>query len=408
MPHNLYLHSSLVQTRKFGKSVKSIKNALKFNLIDSVVALNLAFFVNAAILILAAATFYKAGLYQVAEIQDAYKLLEPLLGSHWAPVLFAVALIAAGQSSTITGTLAGQIIMEGFINFRIQPWVRRMITRTLAILPAIFVILIYGTAYTGKLLIFSQVVLSLQLGFAVIPLIHFVSNQKLMGNFAIATPTKIAAWLIASIIIVLNALLVVNELQTWITAGFLSPLSIILIFIFLTAVAFLLFYITFMPFIKPLHSKKLKLHYREDIEPAFDQPEYKRIAIALDFSGVDFEVLKHALALGKPDSKYLLIHIVESAPALYYGKQTADYETFKDKEVLERYAQKIRQLGYDVRIKIGYGNPKVQIPKIVNDFNADVLVFGSHGHKLLKDLLFGTTINSVRHKLSIPVLVVRH
>jgi len=408
MPHNLYLHSSLVQTRKFGKSVKSIKNALKFNFIDSIIALNLAFFVNAAILILAAATFYKAGLFQVAEIQDAYKLLEPLLGSHWAPVLFAVALIAAGQSSTITGTLAGQIIMEGFINFRIQAWVRRMITRTLAILPAIFVILIYGTAYTGKLLIFSQVVLSLQLGFAVIPLIHFVSNKKLMSNFAISVKTKIAAWTIASVIIILNALLVINEIKDWLSAGLLSPLSIILIFLFLTAIAFLLFYITFRPIIKPLHSKKLKLHSQEDIEPVFDQPEYKRIAIALDFSGVDFDVLKHGLALGKPDSKYLLIHIVESAPALYYGKQTADYETFKDKEVLERYAQKIRQLGYDVSIKIGYGNPKIIIPKIVSDFDADVLVLGSHGHKLLKDLLFGTTINSVRHKLSIPVLVVRH
>jgi len=408
MPHNLYLHSSLVQTRNFGKSIKSIKNALKFNLIDSIVALNLAFFVNAAILILAAATFYKAGLYQVAEIQDAYKLLEPLLGSHWAPILFAIALIAAGQSSTITGTLAGQIIMEGFINFRIQPWVRRMITRTLAILPAIFVILIYGTAYTGKLLIFSQVVLSLQLGFAVIPLIHFVSNKNLMGNFAISLKTKIAAWLIAGIIIILNALLVINEIQTWLTAGLLSPVSIIIIFIVLTAVSFLLLYITFMPFITPLHSKKLKLHLREDIDPVFEQPEYKRIAIALDFSDIDFEVLKHGLALGKPDSKYLLIHVVESAPALYHGKKTADYETFKDEEVLERYAQKIRQLGYDVSIKIGYGNPKIIIPKIVSRFNADVLVLGSHGHKLLKDLLFGTTINSVRHKLSIPVLVVRH
>ncbi len=407
MPHNLYLHSSLVQTRKFGMSVKSIKEALKFNLIDSVVALNLAFFVNAAILILAAATFYKAGLYQVAEIQDAHKLLEPLLGSHWAPVLFAVALIAAGQSSTITGTLAGQIIMEGFINFRIQPWVRRMITRLLAILPAITVILIYGVAYTGKLLIFSQVVLSLQLGFAVIPLIHFVSDKQLLGSFAISLKTQIAAWIIAAVIIVLNSLLVINEIRSWLATDQIGLWTSILIFILLTAIIVLLLYITLAPWLKTPAIKSLKVHAKDDIDPSFQPPEYRRIAIALDFSTIDHKVLQHALALGKPQSKYLLIHIVESAPAIYHGQETADYETIKDEEVLERYAEKIRQLGFDVDTEIGFGNPKIAIPQIVTEYQADVLVFGSHGHKLLKDLLFGTTINTVRHKLNIPILVVR-
>jgi manganese transport protein len=406
MPHNLYLHSSLVQTRKFGKSIKSIKEALKFNLIDSVIALNLAFFVNAAILVLAAATFYKAGLYEVAEIQDAYKLLEPLLGSHLAPILFAIALIAAGQSSTITGTLAGQIIMEGFINFRIQPWMRRMITRLLAILPAIAVIMIYGVSYTGKLLIFSQVILSLQLGFAVIPLIHFVSDKKLMGDFVISLKTKLAAWVITIIIVVLNALLVIDEIQGWIKDD-IGLWAIILVFIMLSAIVVLLLYITFTPWIKSLQTKTLKLHAQEDIIPDFEAPEYKRIAIALDFSPIDQKVLKHALALGKPGSKYLLIHIVESASAIYHGKNTADYETLKDKEVLERYAKRLRDLGYDVETKVGYGNPKVAIPKIVNKFKADVLVFGSHGHKWLKDLIFGTTINTVRHNINIPILVVR-
>ncbi len=407
MPHNLYLHSSLVQTRKFSTNFKSIKQALKFNLIDSVVALNLAFFVNAAILILAAATFYKAGMYQVAEIQDAYKLLEPLLGSHWAPVLFAIALIAAGQSSTITGTLAGQIIMEGFINFRIQPWIRRMITRLLAILPAIAVIVLLGASYTGKLLIFSQVILSLQLGFAVIPLIHFVSDKRTMGVFAISTKTKIAAWLIAGIIIVLNALLVIDEIAGWIQNDQIDWWLLILIMMVLAAIILLLVYITVVPFIKKTDLKDLPLHAQDDIDPNFEQPVYKRIAIALDFSSIDHEVLKHALALGKPGTKYLLIHIVESAPAIYHGQQTEDYETTRDTEVLRRYAQKLQNLGYDVQTQIGYGNPKIAIPKIVNDFNADVLVLGSHGHKLLKDLLFGTTINSVRHSVKVPVLVVQ-
>ncbi len=407
MPHNLYLHSSLVQTRKFGTSIKNIKEAIKFNLIDSVVALNLAFLVNAAILILAAATFYKAGLFQVAEIQDAYKLLEPLLGSHWAPILFAIALIAAGQSSTITGTLAGQIIMEGFINLRIQPWMRRMITRLLAILPAIAVIVLLGASYTGKLLIFSQVILSLQLGFAVIPLIHFVSDKKLMGSFAISLKTQIASWLIALVIIALNSLLVIDQIRTWIQEDQINFWALSLLIISLILVILLLLYITFIPFIKSAQIKSLKLHANDDLDPEFIPPQYKRIAIALDFSQIDKNILQHALALGKKESQFLLMHIVESAPALYHGNESADYETLMDTEVLERYAQKIRKLGFNVETQIGYGNPKIAIPKIVEAYQADVLVLGSHGHKLLKDLLFGTTINTVRHNIKIPILVVR-
>ncbi len=407
MPHNLYLHSSLVQTRKFGTSIKNIKEAIKFNLIDSVVALNLAFLVNAAILILAAATFYKAGLFQVAEIQDAYKLLEPLLGSQWAPILFAIALIAAGQSSTITGTLAGQIIMEGFINLRIQPWMRRMITRLLAILPAIAVIVLLGASYTGKLLIFSQVILSLQLGFAVIPLIHFVSDKKLMGSFAISLKTQIASWLIALIIIALNSLLVIDQIRTWIQEGQINFWALSLLIISLILVILLLLYITLVPFIKSAQIKSLKLHANDDLDPEFIPPQYKRIAIALDFSQIDKNILQHALALGKKESHFLLMHIVESAPALYHGNESADYETLMDTEVLERYAQKIRKLGFNVETQIGYGNPKIAIPKIVEAYQADVLVLGSHGHKLLKDLLFGTTINTVRHNIKIPILVVR-
>ncbi len=407
MPHNLYLHSSLVQTRKFGTSIKNIKEAIKFNLIDSVVALNLAFLVNAAILILAAATFYKAGLFQVAEIQDAYKLLEPLLGSHWAPILFAIALIAAGQSSTITGTLAGQIIMEGFINLRIQPWMRRMITRLLAILPAIAVIVLLGASYTGKLLIFSQVILSLQLGFAVIPLIHFVSDKKLMGSFAISLKTQIASWLIALVIIALNSLLVIDQIRTWIQEDQINFWALSLLIISLILVILLLLYITFIPFIKSAQIKSLKLHANDDLDPEFIPPQYKRIAIALDFSQIDKNILQHALALGKKESHFLLMHIVESVPALYHGNESADYETLMDTEVLERYAQKIRKLGFNVETQIGYGNPKIAIPKIVEAYQADVLVLGSHGHKLLKDLLFGTTINTVRHNIKIPILVVR-
>lgn len=210
MPHNLYLHSALVQTRKSGTDSKSIWQAIKFNFYDSMIALNLAFFVNAAILIVSAAVFFKSGYTDVASIQNAYALLEPLLGEKMAPTFFAIALIAAGQSSTITGTLAGQIVMEGYLDLRIKPWLRRLITRALAVVPAVIVLLVYGDEKADELLVFSQVILSLQLGFAVIPLIHFVSDKTRMKEFAIGTWMKIAAWLSASVIVFLNLKLVTD------------------------------------------------------------------------------------------------------------------------------------------------------------------------------------------------------
>jgi len=245
MPHNLYLHSSLVQTRKFDRTKSGIKQALKYNLIDSTIALNLAFFVNAAILILAAATFYKNGLFEVAEIQDAHKLLAPLLGNNLAPILFAVALIAAGQSSTVTGTLAGQIIMEGYLSFRMQPWVRRIITRLIAIVPAVIVISVFGEGITGKLLILSQVILSLQLGFAIIPLIHFVSDKSKMKGFHINTTTKIISWIVALIIVSLNIKLVFDEIVNWLQTSENPEILWFTVVPIATGFLFLLLYIVF-------------------------------------------------------------------------------------------------------------------------------------------------------------------
>ncbi len=408
MPHNLYLHSSLVQSRKFAKTKIKIKEALKFNVIDSVIALNLAFFVNAAILVLAAATFYKVGMHQVSEIQDAHKLLAPLLGTKLAPILFAVALIAAGQSSTLTGTLAGQIIMEGFINFRIQPWARRMITRLLAIIPAVLVLIYFGESYTGKLLILSQVVLSLQLGFAVIPLIHFVSDKKFMRDFTIKRPTKIASWLIALIIIALNGKLVYEELIDWITNATHPVILIIILTPLLLLIFGILLYISFVPLIKKNGGQKSrKFHTNINAPSILLKPQYNKITLALDFSEIDNSVIQHALSLGNKETQYQFIHIVESATAIVYGEETDDYETSSDKEVLENYAASIQKLGYNVSSNLGYGNPKKAIPILANDFNSDVLVLGSHGHKWFKDLLFGTTINAVRHQVKIPVLIVR-
>ncbi len=205
MPHNLYLHSSIVQTRKFEQTPVGKREAIKFASIDSSVALMFALFINAAILILSAAAFHWSGHQNVVEIRDAYKLLSPLLGIGVASILFAIALLASGQNSTLTGTLAGQIVMEGFLNFRITPWLRRLITRAVAIIPAVLVIGIFGESKTTQLLVASQVVLSMQLGFAIWPLMRFTDEKTKMGEFANALWLKILGWTTAGAIIVLNA-----------------------------------------------------------------------------------------------------------------------------------------------------------------------------------------------------------
>jgi manganese transport protein len=204
MPHNLYLHSSIVQTRKFDQTPTGRHQAIKFATIDSTFALMFALFINAAILILSAAVFHWSGHRDVAEIQDAYRLLSPLLGVGAASVLFAIALLASGQNSTLTGTLAGQIVMEGFLNLRLKPWLRRLITRLIAIIPAVVVISIFGESKTTDLLVASQVALSMQLGFAVWPLVRFTAEHAKMGEFANRLWLKILGWTTAGIIILLN------------------------------------------------------------------------------------------------------------------------------------------------------------------------------------------------------------
>lgn len=409
MPHNLYLHSSLVQTRKFDRSPAGIKQALKYNFIDSTIALNLAFFVNAAILILAAATFHKNGMFEVAEIQDAHQFLEPLLGTKWAPVLFAVALIAAGQSSTVTGTLAGQIVMEGYLHLRIQPWVRRIITRLIAIVPALIVIWVYGEGITGKLLILSQVILSLQLGFAIIPLIHFVSDKSKMNGFHISRTTQVISWIIASIIVSLNAKLVYDEITSWLES---SRHPIILWFTVVPlafAFAALLLYIVFKPFITKAKSKIVN-HSPHNLRLQFSPKEHqslKNIAISVDFSRADETALNRAFELGGIDTEYTLIHIVETVGALMYGVHAHDHETTIDEKLLLEYQEMLSQKGFRIKTELGFGKPNKVIPKIINEGNFDILVMGTHGHTGLKDILFGTTVDKLRHKISIPLLIVK-
>ncbi|MGN6640989.1 MAG: Nramp family divalent metal transporter [Mucilaginibacter sp.] len=408
MPHNLYLHSSLVQTRKINRSEAGIRSAIKFNLYDTSIALNLAFLVNAAILILAAGAFFKNGYFKVAEIQDAYKLLEHIFGS-LAPVLFAIALIASGQSSTITGTLAGQIIMEGHINLRIEPWLRRLLTRLMAIVPAVFTIIYFGESGLGNLIILSQVVLSLQLGFAVIPLIHFTSDKKRMGNFAIKTPVKLIAWACAILILGLNAKLVTDQILDW-TIQF--PHTAIWIYSIVTpitvAIGVLLVYVFFRPMLYKHKDMPIQVpHGLADVITNLSAISYKSIAITIDFSKNDKDCIRHAIMQGGKHAGYTLIHVVETAAAAYYGTEVLDHETQSDADNLDKYVQSMKEMGYHAQGRIGFGRPAKSIAQIVNEEKVDFLVMGSHGHKAVKDLIFGTTVNSVRHMVNIPVLVVK-
>lgn len=410
MPHNLYLHSSLVQTRRIDSTEKGVWSAIKYNFIDSAIALNAAFFVNAAILILAASTFFQAGMFEVQDIQEAYKFLTPLLGSHWASVLFGIALVAAGQSSTITGTLAGQIVMEGYLNLRIAPWLRRLITRVIAIIPAYIVILIYGESETGALLVFSQVILSLQLGFAVIPLIHFTSDKKTMGIFVIKPWIKISAWAIALIIVSLNVKLVYQEITNWlVSAGENSWIIWLTVVPVCAAAGALLLYITLKPYIVRLAAEKeARIPHGSAITLDVSKKLiYHRIAIAIDFSKMDNLTIQSALAQGGSSARYILLHVVETAGAMVYGSEIEDQESAKDSAALENYAKQLGEKGYAVEIKVGFGNPRRRLPEMVAAFQADLLVMGAHGHQFFKDLIFGTTVDTVRHRVKIPVLIVR-
>jgi manganese transport protein len=406
MPHNLYLHSALVQTRKISNDREGIRRAIKYNVIDSAIALNAAFLVNAAILILAASLFFANGHTNVAQIQEAHRLLEPLLGNQWAPILFAVALIAAGQSSTITGTLAGQIVMEGYLHLRINPWLRRLITRLLAIIPALLVILIYGESKVDDLLVISQIILSLQLGFAVIPLIHFVSDKTTMGEFVISPLTKTAAWIVAAILVFLNGRLVLEQL----TAFYIADIAVIwkyLMVIPIGWIVWLFLVMTFIPILKKRKAKKkASLHGDPITFSEFKDIQRKCVAIALDFTEADRLLIENAVAQKNEETKLVLIHVVESASAGYFGASSDDEETRADRIRLEHYQSQLLEKGLKVDIALGFGNRVKEIVRLTNDCNADLLVMGAHRHAGLKDYLFGETIEGVRHALSIPVLVV--
>lgn len=406
MPHNLYLHSALVQTRKIKKTNQGIKQALKFSFIDSAIALNIAFLINAAILILAATVFFQTGKTEVAEIKQAYELLSPMLGSNFASTLFAIALIASGQSSTVTGTLAGQIVMEGYLRLRINPVMRRLITRLIAIIPAIIVIAIFGEGKVDSLLIFSQVVLSLQLGFAVIPLIHFVSDKKTMGSFAIKPIVQFLAWLVASVLVYLNLKMLMGEAIDFFGTSDNYILKTIIILAGLFFVILLIYSFIFPILAKNKKSASIQIHPDIPGLQNIEVPVYKKIAVALDFSENDIKLLAAAIGQARQDTQFILIHVVESPTAILLGKETGDYETEKDKERLEFFVNHLKEKGFESKGILGFRQSSKEIVRIVKEENADMLVLGAHGHTGLQDFIYGETVNTVRHELKIPVLIV--
>ena len=406
MPHNLYLHSALVQTRKIKRDHASIKRAIKYNFYDSLIALNMAFFVNAAILVLAASTFYKAGLHDVSGLHDAYKMLSDLLGP-LSPFLFAVALIAAGQSSTVTGTLAGQIVMEGYLHFRMNPALRRLLTRMLAIIPAVVVISILGENSVDEMLIFSQVLLSMQLGFAVIPLIHFVSDKEKMGTFAIKLPVKIISWIICIIIIILNIKLIYDEeINVYANENVSLAVKILLGTVSLSLLLFLISIVLY-PWIKKTKKLNFNIHHLPPQKSIKQLHSFKVIGIALDFSTGDQRVLDYLPIFAGTNSLILLFHVTESASANYNGKMADDFEVKFDQNKLDEYKNFLMKEGYtNVETKLGFGNPAVSLPQLITENKIDVLLMAKHEYKGIADFTFGVMTNRLSNKTNVPILVV--
>ncbi len=423
MPHNLYLHSALVQTRVVGQSTAEKRQATRMNLIDSAVALNAAFFVNAAILVVAAAAFHTSGHQDVARLEDAHQLLAPLLGTSAASVLFAVALLASGQSSTITGTLAGQVIMEGFLRLRIQPWLRRAVSRGLAIIPAVLVISLQGEGAVDELLVLSQVVLSLQLSFAIIPLITFTSRRSLMGEFVNARWVVALSWIVAALILTLNGKLVVDFMVEWQRGAPGAWWVTALVSAAVGAVILLLAAIIVMPLLERWRAVPLPAavptvpvlvteaaRRSTSARPARVVVDSgpRRIALALELGPADLPVLEHACSMPLPaDAEFVLLHVAESAASRYLGEESRDLESRDDRAALEKMAGDLRAAGLSARVLLGNGDVKRELTRMVKEIDADLVITGSHGHRFFGDLFHGATTSGLRHRVACPVLTIR-
>jgi manganese transport protein len=419
MPHNLYLHSALVQTRRIGSDALSKSTACRYYLLDAAIALNLAFFVNAAILVLSAAVSQRFDV-QLTSIEQAHHLLPNFLGSG-APMLFAIALLCAGQSSTLTGTLAGQIVMEGYLHLRLAPWLRRLVTRLIALIPAVVVISLTGDQATQRLLILSQVILSLQLSFAVIPLIHFTSNRRNMGEFATPWWGQVLAWSAAGIIVTLNGKLVLDQVGEWVRWAALSSTSVGgipigaliagLLYGVTCGAALLLVWVTIKPIVRPapawLPQPSVKLNWVETLRPR----PLGKIGVALEHDRADAEILNRALGLAQTQagpSELVLLHVVDTPVTRVLGSETADRESEADERYLADLIGALRARGHEARAVLLHGpDPAGELVNHLRRDPVDLLVVGSHGHGMVRDLLLGQTVDRVRHRLEVPMLIAR-
>jgi manganese transport protein len=415
MPHNLYLHSALVQTRAFPQTVAGKKLACRYNFFDSLIALNGAFFVNAAILVLSVSTFFTRGL-EVTTLQDAHQLLGKVWGTTLASGLFAVALLASGQSSTLTGTLAGQVVMEGFIRLRIRAWARRLITRSLAIVPALLAIAVseneslWGEGSVDQrllaLLVLSQVILSFQLPFAIIPLVQFTSDRRRMGVFASGSGVKLLAWASAIIVLGLNVTLIYLQVDKWadsLSGGGISPW-----WIYGTAgplavaLAGFLAWLAIYPYLARREEPPITTAL-----PELAGVRFRRIGVAVEFGRTDDLVLAQAAALARGHAAQLVaLHVVEGLGADYYGSAADDQESRADRTRMANLVEYLKNENLQAEGVLGFGDPAEELIRIAREKKLDLMVLGAHGHRFLADLALGQTVSPVLHRLRIPVLVV--
>ena len=416
MPHNLYLHSALVQTRRIGETPPEKRLACHFNFIDSFLALNAALLVNASILIVASAVFHKHGII-VTEIEQAHALLSPILGTAMASVVFGAALLCSGQSSTLTGTMAGQIVMEGFLRFKMQPWLRRSITRVLAITPAALTIWFAGEQGTYKLLIFSQVILSLQLPFAVVPLVHMTGDRTRMGEFVNGRFLKGFSWLTALAIFALNAYLAWETIGSigGGTAGSQEAAHISLMLVS-GALLLLLAFLVVWPWIRQRRRERARVAVEvglEEVELAQEPSKllrkYSSILVPLDHTPADTEAISNAVAIARSnEARVILLHIEEGVTSQMYGSLASTAEVKEGEEYLDEIVRSLQSQGIQAEIVVRHGSsPAREITQAARDLRPDLLIMAAHGHRGLKDLIFGSTINNVRHQLKIPILIVQ-
>jgi len=425
MPHNLYLHSALVQSREIEPTVEGKREACRMNFVDSAIALNAALFVNGAILVLAAAAFHRHGFLGVGSLHEAHRLLAPLLGTALAPILFAVALLCAGQASTVTGTLAGQIVMEGFLRVRVRPWLRRVVSRGLAIIPAVIVIVVQGERGVDQLLVLSQVALSLQLSFAVIPLVTFTSDRRHMGPFVNPWWVRVLAIVTTAIIMGLNGKLAVETILGWVAHSpgawwlwvVLIPSALGLL-VLLVALLVLPFFgrggpSLALPAAEPAMAAAGSRAARgtgtaREVEPLhWHSGSYRRIAVAVELAEPDENVL-HFLRRAElaPGAELVFVHVAESAASHWLGEQSLDSESREDRTALEALAREFGERGTRSSVRLGHGDPAREIARIVGEVGADLLVTGSHGHSGISDVVFGATVSRVRHLVRCQVLTV--